>query len=68
MPIPQNIQARLTTHRLPSKFGKQLIAWYMLLPPSVDRKVVQGRLIKAMDEAGLPMSSNRDASMARKRY
>jgi hypothetical protein len=67
LPILQNIFERLKEHRLPSKFGKQLVMWYMLLPPSVDRKEAEGRLIKAMEKAGLPMSSTRDASKAKKK-
>lgn len=69
-PLPPPLQAlrqRLATHRRPSNFGKQLVAWYVVLPPGADRKVLQGRLIRSAERLGLMMASNRDAAMARKK-
>jgi hypothetical protein len=61
----QEVRKRLHRHR--QKFGKQLVMWYVLAAPDVNRKVVQGRMIRAAEHMGLRLSSNKDSAMARRK-
>lgn len=58
----QEIRTRLKAHR--QTHGKDLAMWYVLVDPSVDRKGVQGFIIRYAQQLGLPMSSTQDAAMA----
>jgi hypothetical protein len=61
----QEVRKRLHRHR--QKFGKQLVMWYVLAAPDVNRKVAQGHMIRAAEQMGLRLSSNKDAAMARRK-
>lgn len=61
----QAIRSRVKTHR--RSYGKQMVMWYAVAAPGVDRKVLQGHMIMAADRMGLPLWSNRDAAMARRK-
>jgi hypothetical protein len=50
-----------------SRRSKQLDMWYVLLGSQQDRRVLQGCLIRALDEAGFTMDSRHDAHFARKK-
>ncbi len=67
LPTVQNIRKRLHKHRKRSNFGPLLVAWYVVLPSSVNRETAQGHMITAADKMGLPMSSVNDASMGRRK-
>ena len=41
--------------------------WYVLLPAADERRVVQGALIRSLQDAGFQLDSARDAAMAHRK-
>jgi hypothetical protein len=61
----QVLRKRRQQHK--ARRGPGLEMWYVLLGPHQDRRVLQGALIRALDQAGCKMDSRHDAHFARKK-
>ncbi|WIA17178.1 hypothetical protein OEZ85_014061 [Tetradesmus obliquus] len=61
----QGLRLRRRQHM--SARSKQLDMWYVALGSHQDRRVVQGRLIRALDGAGFKLDTRHDAHFARKK-
>uniref|UniRef100_A0A383VFR4 DNA mismatch repair proteins mutS family domain-containing protein n=1 Tax=Tetradesmus obliquus TaxID=3088 RepID=A0A383VFR4_TETOB len=61
----QGLRLRRRQHM--SARSKQLDMWYVALGSHQDRRVVQGRLIRALDVAGFKLDTRHDAHFARKK-
>jgi hypothetical protein len=63
----QEVRKRLLSHRRSKRFAQPVTMWYVVLHPGVDRKVMQGHMIREAERMGMRLVSNHDASMARRK-
>lgn len=63
----QNVRQRRTGHTFRRGSKQQLAMWYVLLPSQQERRVVQGALIRSMQDAGFQLLSAHDAAMAHRK-
>lgn len=57
----QEVRNRLKAHRKAKRFAQPITMWYVVLHPSVDRKGVEGWMIREAERMGMRLRSNHDA-------
>jgi hypothetical protein len=60
----QNIATRRGAHRVRRGRKQEVAVWYILVPASKERKLVQGNIITSLQAAGFNLLSSHDAAMA----